>query len=649
MTTVRALAARPWIRPAAAAVAVGLAALASVLPVWIAQLFAPQYPKGLWLRAYGTGIEGDVREINGLNHYIGMRPLAADSIPELALWPLAIASAMVFALVASVSRGWPGRFAMLGLWAIPIAILADIQRWLYVFGHELDRDAALRVAPFTPLAIGPTKVWNFQIMGWPGAAIVALLGAALIVTLARRLPRRGGARAYPKGLAVAAAVVLTLALTATAADAAPALQPLVDAVPPGGELVLPPGTYRGPVVIDRAIALRSGGGVTVDGGGAGTVITVRASGATVEGLRVRGSGGQLEDAAGIAVIGADGVTIARNHVSEAYVAILVRAARDARIIENVILGRGAPLRDAGIAAAHGTAGVQADGISLWDVTSAVVRDNRIERVRDGVYLSYASGVLLDRNAISGARYAVHAMFGSDLMIFENEIRDNASGLVLMYPATVTAARNTIAGHRALATGYAVLLKDVRGARVIENVIQRNGVALKVDGSEDAPTEVLRNDISYNSAAVELSPRSNVTLSANTFAGNVVPVIAAGARAKAAWTKHGVGNHWADHAGLDIDGDGRSEMPQVVASGADRLTVAAPELRALRGSLAYRVFSRAERWVAGADEAVVVDRAPLLGARGPAAPTPTDTAPLASMALAAILLAAVGASLRWARR
>lgn len=649
MRWVSSLAARPWIRPTATAAAVGLVALASVLPVWVAQLFAPQYPKGLWLRAYGGRIEGDVREINGLNHYIGMPPLAADAIPELALWPLAVACAIVFAVVASISRGWPGRLAMLGLWATPIAVLADIQRWLYVFGHDLDRDAALRVAPFTPLAIGPTKVWNFQIMGWPGTALLALLGAALIVTLARRLPRRGRAGARRQTLPAAAAAVLTLALAATPADAAPALQALVDAVPSGGELVLSPGTYRGPVILDRPIALRSGGDVTVDGGGAGTVITVRASGAIVEGLRVRGSGGQLEDAAGIAVIGADGVTIARNQVSDAYVAILARGARDVRIVENVILGRGAPARDAGIAAAHGAAGVQADGVSLWDVTSALVRDNRIEGVRDGVYLSYASGVLLDRNAISGARYAVHAMFGGDLMIFENEMRGNASGLVLMYPSAVTAARNTIAGHRALATGYAVLLKDVRGARVIENVIQRNGTALKIDGSEDAPTEVLRNDISYNTVAVEISPRSNVTLSANTFAGNVVPVLAAGARAKAAWTKHGVGNHWADHAGFDVDGDGRSETPQVVASGADRLTAAAPELRALRGSLAYRVFARAERWVAGADGAVIVDRAPLMSARGPVAPAPADAAPLASIALAAVLLASAGASLGWARR
>ena len=50
--------------------------LASIfLPYWHMELEAPQYPKGLFLTAYVNHLTGDVREIDGLNHYIGMRPL----------------------------------------------------------------------------------------------------------------------------------------------------------------------------------------------------------------------------------------------------------------------------------------------------------------------------------------------------------------------------------------------------------------------------------------------------------------------------------------------------------------------------------------------------------------------------------------------
>lgn len=45
------------------------------LPYWKMELQAPQYPHGLHITAYVNELTGDLSEINGLNHYIGMRPL----------------------------------------------------------------------------------------------------------------------------------------------------------------------------------------------------------------------------------------------------------------------------------------------------------------------------------------------------------------------------------------------------------------------------------------------------------------------------------------------------------------------------------------------------------------------------------------------
>src|ERR1044071_6267354 len=57
----------------------GLAAVLLVasifLPYWRLTLLAPQYPGGLRVEAYLDRLDGDVREIDGLNHYIGMPPL----------------------------------------------------------------------------------------------------------------------------------------------------------------------------------------------------------------------------------------------------------------------------------------------------------------------------------------------------------------------------------------------------------------------------------------------------------------------------------------------------------------------------------------------------------------------------------------------
>src|SRR5262245_49619570 len=44
-------------------------------PYWNMKLNAPQYPRGLSLVVYPDHVAGDVEEIDGLNHYIGMRKI----------------------------------------------------------------------------------------------------------------------------------------------------------------------------------------------------------------------------------------------------------------------------------------------------------------------------------------------------------------------------------------------------------------------------------------------------------------------------------------------------------------------------------------------------------------------------------------------
>ena len=73
----------------AVAALVGLLALR--LPLWEVRLGAPQYPEGLGLRIFAHTVAGikpnDLQNINGLNHYIGMKAIEPDAIPELRFMP----------------------------------------------------------------------------------------------------------------------------------------------------------------------------------------------------------------------------------------------------------------------------------------------------------------------------------------------------------------------------------------------------------------------------------------------------------------------------------------------------------------------------------------------------------------------------------
>src|SRR6266496_4419572 len=58
-----------------------------VFPLYDMTMFAPQYPDGLRLHIYSYRLEGgnggqDVKEINVLNHYIGMKDLETSEFTE---------------------------------------------------------------------------------------------------------------------------------------------------------------------------------------------------------------------------------------------------------------------------------------------------------------------------------------------------------------------------------------------------------------------------------------------------------------------------------------------------------------------------------------------------------------------------------------
>ena len=70
-------------------------AIVYVLPLWHIGLEAPQYPEGIGLYIAVDKIVGekppDLNSINGLNHYIGMKAIEPDDIPELRFMPKIIA------------------------------------------------------------------------------------------------------------------------------------------------------------------------------------------------------------------------------------------------------------------------------------------------------------------------------------------------------------------------------------------------------------------------------------------------------------------------------------------------------------------------------------------------------------------------------
>lgn len=133
-------------------------------PWWRLKLNAPQYPQGLFVTAYVNKMAGDVAEIDGLNHYIGMRPLAEAAEFERTVSVIGMgALALLIVAAAFVHTRWAALLALPALF-LPVFFLADLQFWLANFGLNLDPTAALSssVDPFIPPVLWEGKIAQFS-------------------------------------------------------------------------------------------------------------------------------------------------------------------------------------------------------------------------------------------------------------------------------------------------------------------------------------------------------------------------------------------------------------------------------------------------------------------------------------------------------
>src|SRR5690554_4946723 len=131
------------------AVAALLLGLVYVFPIWSIDMNAPQYPEGIGMNITINNIEGkrpqDLQNINGLNHYIGMKEINPDSVPELKIMPYIFAFLIATGLMIAIAgkRNWI-KWWLLTFIILAIAGLVDFYLWGYDYGHNLNPDAAIK-------------------------------------------------------------------------------------------------------------------------------------------------------------------------------------------------------------------------------------------------------------------------------------------------------------------------------------------------------------------------------------------------------------------------------------------------------------------------------------------------------------------------
>ncbi|MCA9832872.1 MAG: cytochrome C [Thermomicrobiales bacterium] len=166
---------------------------------WELRLNAPQFPTGLFIEATSFEIRdsdktrfNDIREVDGLNHYIGMMSLGDAAKFEMSV---AIPAIVLFVAMGIVAAFWRRRWSSLLVLPIvlfPWVYLADLFYWLWYAGHNLDPMAAITLESFTPRVLGHGKIAQFSTdaefrIGWYialAACVVCLV--AILVDMRRK-------------------------------------------------------------------------------------------------------------------------------------------------------------------------------------------------------------------------------------------------------------------------------------------------------------------------------------------------------------------------------------------------------------------------------------------------------------------------------
>ena len=154
-----------------------------IFPLWQMTFTSNQYPDGLRLTIYSYQLEGaksvsrdDLREINSLNHYIGMRPLLESDFSEFVWLPFAIGALILLGLRALVIGKMSKLVDVVALFAwFGIYSFWSFYHRLYLYGHNLDPQAPIKVAPFTPPLLGAQQVGNFHVVSYPDIASFCLI------------------------------------------------------------------------------------------------------------------------------------------------------------------------------------------------------------------------------------------------------------------------------------------------------------------------------------------------------------------------------------------------------------------------------------------------------------------------------------------
>lgn len=384
------------------------------------------------------------------------------------------------------------------------------------------------------------------------------------------------------------------------AHAAQPLQPWLDTALPGARLRLPPGIYQGPVSISKPITLEGDGKVVIDGGGRGTVLTIKADRVTVRGVTLRGSGDSHDKIDGGIMAEGRELLIENNVIEDVLFGISLHRTTDSIVRHNRIRSRAGDSADRG------------DGLRIWYSTFNRIENNDIAQIRD-ITVSNSPHNRIIGNTVRDSRRALNFLFSHRTLIEGNHFEKNSTGIIALNSEGLIIRRNRIM-HAMDASGAGIALKETSSALIEGNEIVHCAHGIMADSPMNPTNRIVFTDnlIAHNVTGIYFyGAKGGHIAIGNTFRGNLWPVsiIGDGDPQNDFWW----GNYWDDYQGFDRNHDGLGDTPHELYSYADRIWLDTPPTKFFRNSPVLELLDFLERLAPFSSPGLILrDSAPRVG-------------------------------------
>jgi len=364
----------------------------------------------------------------------------------------------------------------------------------------------------------------------------------------------------------------------------------------GDRVIIHGGHYtEGNIQVNKSIEIIGENDPVVDGNHEYEVFTITVDHVTVRGLVIRNSAiSYVKENAAIKLNSVNYCTLIDNRLENNFFGIYLSKSSECRILNNTITA---------LLSKESSSG---NGIHLWNCRNVTIENNSISGHRDGIYFEFVKvGHITGNTSRNNLRYGLHFMF-SDSCVYQNNLfQNNTAGVAVMYTKNITMTGNRFEDNWGAAS-YGILLKDISGSRITENIFVNNTVGIYAEGSNR--NHVSQNAFIRNGWAVRVYANSaDNTFTENSFVDNSFDVASNSRQNYNAFDR----NYWSHYDGYDLNKDGVGDVPFRPVRLFSIIVEQYPPALVLLNSFVIDLLEVAERMIPALTPQTLIDQHPMI--------------------------------------